>query len=118
MTNYTDEKNKRSSSIIRVNSVSDSRDVTALIYMLEIITKIGRYFPIVFFSLASLNVLLAANDFLANNIEFGVLNTLFAASNFVFLVQILQKNKIHLFGSKYGDIVISKNMLHIGSKLR
>ena len=99
MTNYTNEKKIGQNSIQWTTDISDSREVTTLIYLLEIITKIGRYFPIIFFSLASLNVLLAANDFFANRIEFGILNSLFAASNFIFLVQLIQNNKIYPFYS-------------------
>ncbi|MDH3656828.1 MAG: hypothetical protein OEM77_01660 [Nitrosopumilus sp.] len=104
MTNYAYEKKIGQNSIQWTTGFSDSREVTVLIYLLEIITKIGRYYPILFLSLASLNVLLAANDFLANNIEFGILNSLFAASNFIFLVQLLQNNKIHPFDSRSNEI--------------
>jgi hypothetical protein len=67
--------------------ISKSSEISVLIYSLEAITKIGKNFPIIFLSLASLNVLLAANDFLSNRIEFGVMNSLFAVNGFVVLAQ-------------------------------
>ena len=67
--------------------VPQSRELSIFIYSLEAITKIGKNFPIIFLSLASLNVLLAVNDFLSNRMEFGVMNTLFAVNGFVVLAQ-------------------------------
>ena len=101
MTNYADEKKIGNNSMQWTTSISDSTEVTMLIYVLEITTKIGRNFPILFLSLASLNVLLATNDFLSNSIEFGILNSLFAASGFIFLVQLRQSNKIQSFDSNH-----------------
>ena len=103
MTNYADEKKIGSNSMQWTTGVSDSKEVTMLIYLLEITTKIGRNFPVLFLSLASLNVLLATNDFLSNNIEFGLLNSLFAASGFIFLVQMRQSNKIQSFDSNHNE---------------
>ena len=103
MTNYADEKKLGSNSMQWTTSISDSTEVTMLIYVLEITTKIGKNFPILFLSLASLNVLLATNDFLSNSIEFGILNSLFAASGFIFLVQMRQSNKIQSFDSNRNE---------------
>lgn len=103
MTNYADEKKLGNNSMQWTTSISDSTEVTMLIYVLEITTKIGRNFPILFLSLASLNVLLATNDFLSNSIEFGILNSLFAASGFIFLVQMRQSNKIQSFDSNRNE---------------
>lgn len=93
MTNYADEKKIGSNSIQMTTEISDSSEVSVVIYLLEIITKVGKHFPILFLSLASLQILLAANDFLANSIEFGILNLLFAAGNFIFLVQMHQMKR-------------------------
>lgn len=71
----------------------DSRNVVVVIYLLEAITKIGKHFPIIVLSLASLNVVMAANDFLANSFEFGILNSLFAVGGVFSLVQMHQRNK-------------------------
>ena len=103
MTNYADEKKIGNNSIQWTTGISDSKEVTILIYLLEITTKLGRNFPILFLSLASLNVLLATNDFLSNSIEFGILNSLFAVSGFIFVVQMHQSNKIQPFDSSYNE---------------
>ena len=103
MVNYADEKKIRKNSMQWIPVISGSTEVTLLIYSLEIITKIGKNFPILFLSLASLNVLLAANDFLANSIEFGILNSLFAANGFIFLVQTHQSNRIQTLTSNYHE---------------
>ena len=101
MTNYANEKKIRKNSLQQTIDTSDFTEATLLIYSLEIITKVGRYFPIIFLSLASLNVLLATNDFLENSIEFGILNSIFAAVGFISLIQMHQKNKISSFDSSY-----------------
>ncbi|MGH1566209.1 MAG: hypothetical protein ACRBB5_02030 [Nitrosopumilus sp.] len=100
MTNYADEKKIRKNSLQWTIDTSDFTEVTLLIYSLEIITKVGRYFPIFFSHWRSLNVLLA-NDLLENSIEFGILNSIFAAVGFISLIQIHQKNKISSFDSSY-----------------
>ena len=74
-------------------TAASSAEVAVIVYVLEVVTKIGKNFPVLFLSLASLNTLLAANDFLSNNLEFGILNSMFAASGFVFVLQLHQNNK-------------------------
>ena len=78
-----------------------SRNVVIVIYLLEAITKVGRHFPIIVLSLASLNVLMAANDFLANSVEFGIMNSLFAIGGVISLVQMHQRTKIQSMDSSY-----------------
>ena len=103
MVNCVDEKKIGKRSMQWIPVISGSTEVTMLIYSLEIITKIGKNFPILFLSLASLNVLLAANDFLTNSIEFGILNSLFAANGFIFLVQTHQSNRVQSFTSSHHE---------------
>ncbi|MGD8707865.1 MAG: hypothetical protein PVI88_04190 [Nitrosopumilaceae archaeon] len=76
-----------------------SRNVVVVIYLLEAITKVGRHFPVIVLSLASLNVVMAANDFLANSVEFGIMNSLFAIGGVISLVQMHQRTKIQSMGS-------------------
>jgi len=78
-----------------------SRNVVLVIYLLEAITKVGRHFPIIVLSLASLNVVMAANDFLANSMEFGIMNSLFAIGGVISLVQMHQRTKIQSMDSSY-----------------
>jgi hypothetical protein len=76
-----------------------SRNVVIVIYLLEAITKVGRHFPVIVLSLASLNVVMAANDFLANSVEFGIMNSIFAIGGVISLVQMHQRAKIQSMGS-------------------
>ena len=92
MSELVNEK-KGQNSIQWVTANTESADVTVVVYLLEIITRVGKHFPVLFLSLASLNVLMAANDFLSNNIQFGILNSMFAVSGFVFLIQ-MRKDKV------------------------
>ena len=103
MANYADEKKIEKSSMQWVPVISGSPEIFMLIYSLDIITKVGKNLPIIFLSLASLNVLLAANDFLVNNIEFGILNSLFAANGFIFLVQTHQSNRVQPLASNHSE---------------
>ena len=95
MTNYPDIEKIGLNSIQCITAISDSTQIDGLIYLLEIIIKVGKYFPIIIISLASLNLLLAANDLLTNSISFAILNSIFALGNFIFLVQLHQKHKTH-----------------------
>ena len=73
--------------------ISDTREMSIMIHLLEIIIKVGKYSPFIFLSLASLNLLMAVNDFLSNSIIFGILNTIFAIGGIIFLVQMNQMKK-------------------------
>ena len=100
MSILVNEKKGQSQQWTTVNT--HSADVAVVVYALEVVTKIGKNFPVLFLSLASLNAILAANDFLASNIEFGILNSMFAASGFIFVIQLRQdKNQ---FDSKLEEI--------------
>lgn len=73
---------------------ANSTNVVTVIYLLEIITKVGRHFPVIVLSLASLNVVMAASDFLANSMEFGIMNSLFAVGGVISLIQMRKRNRI------------------------
>ena len=88
MSILVNEKKGQSQQWTTVNT--HSADVAVVVYALEVVTKIGKNFPVLFLSLASLNTILAANDFLASNIEFGILNSMFAVSGFIFVIQLRQ----------------------------
>jgi hypothetical protein len=97
---YADNENIQNP-IKNISSMSGSKKLSALIYLLEIIMKVGKYFPVIIFSSACLNLLLAVNDFLLNNIGFAILNSLFALSGFIFLIQLHQKRKAQLYAHRY-----------------
>lgn len=77
------------------SSVSDSTKLGALIHLLEVAMKIGKYLPVIVVSFAGLNLVLAVNDFLVSNTGFGILNSIFALGGFIFLVQLHHRRKIH-----------------------
>ena len=105
MSNFANERKTRTNPSLQwTTRVSDHTEVTLLIYSLEAITRIGKNFPIIFLSLASLNILLAANDFLANSFEFGILNSAFAFSGIITMMQMRHNNnKINPSGLSYNE---------------
>jgi len=105
MTDYNMEK-IGPNSILSIPSISDSAKFIGFIHLLEITIKIGKHFPIIILSMISLNLLLAANDFFANSINFAILNFMFAIGGFVSLVQLYQSRKAHPleYNSNYQQI--------------
>ncbi len=97
MTNYADMEKIGPNSVLSIPAISDSTKIEGLIYLLEITIKVGKHFPIITLSLVGLNLLLAANDFLANSINFAILNSMFALGGFISLVQLHQSRKAHPF---------------------
>ena len=89
---------------------SNSLGINVSIYLLEIVIKIGRHFPIILLSSASVNIMLAANDLLSNSLVFATINLGFALGNFVFLVQLHQRKNIHP-NEFHSDIIESSGEL-------
>jgi hypothetical protein len=83
------------------SSLTDTTKLGALIHLLEIAMKVGKYLPVIVVSFAGLNLLLALNDFLISNTGFGILNSIFALGGFIFLVQLHQRRKIHSYEYYY-----------------
>lgn len=67
--------------------VSDSVKFSLLLHSLDVVIKIGRYFSIISIVLTGLNLVLAVNEFLGDNIAFGILNSLFVVGGLVFDTQ-------------------------------
>jgi len=95
MTNYLGIEKIGLNSIQIITDIFNFTKINGLIHLLEIIIKVGKYFPVIIISLASLKLLMAANDLLTNSITFAILNSIFALGDFIFLVQLYQRNKIH-----------------------
>ena len=64
-----------------------STQIALSVYLLDIIIKMGKNFPIISVSLTGFNLWLAITDFLANNLGFAILNSLFAIGGLIFLIQ-------------------------------
>lgn len=77
-----------------LNPTHEYLGIDLSIYLLEIVIRIGRHFPIILLSSASINIILATNDLLANSLTFAVINLVFALGNFIFLIQLHQRKKI------------------------
>lgn len=83
------------------SSMSDSTKLGALIHLLGVVMKVGKYLPVIVVSFAGLNLVMAVNDFLVSNTGFGILNSLFALGGFIFLAQLHQRRKIHSYEYYY-----------------
>jgi len=70
-----------------IPQISDSAKIGLIVHLLDIVIKTGKYFPVISICLIGLNLLLAVNDFLANNIGFALLNSMFVISGLIFFVQ-------------------------------
>ena len=83
------------------SSMSDSTKLGALIHLLGVVMKVGKYLPVIVVTFAGLNLVMAVNDFLVSNTGFGILNSLFALGGFIFLAQLHQRRKIHSYEYYY-----------------
>jgi hypothetical protein len=81
--------------------MSDSTKLGALIHLLGVVMKVGKYLPVIVVTFAGLNLVMAVNDFLVSNTGFGILNSLFALGGFIFLAQLHQRRKIHSYEYYY-----------------
>ena len=106
MTNYLGIEKIGLNSIQFITDIFNFTKINGLIHLLEIIIKVGKYFPVIIILLASLKLLIAANDLLTNSISFAILNSIFALGDFIFLVQLYQRNKAHpyAYSSNYDRI--------------
>ena len=95
MTNYPAIEKIGLNSIQFITDIFNFTKIIGLIHLLEIIIKVGKYFPIIIILLASLKLLMAANDLLTNSITFALLNSIFELGDFIVLVQLYQRHKVH-----------------------
>lgn len=95
MTNNPDIEKIGLNSIQFITGIFNFTKINGLIHLLEIIIKVGKYFPVIIILLASMKLLMAANDLLTNSITFAILNSIFALGDFIFLVQLYQRHKVH-----------------------
>jgi len=94
-------------------SMSESTEVGIFVHLLDVLINVGRYFPIISLSLASVNLLLALNDFITHSIGFGILHSIFAIGGFIFLIQMRQMSKTNT-----NEIDSSSNIIKGTSKVR
>ena len=91
MKTFTENKKSSQKSARWLTSISDSTKIGVAVHTLDVVIKVGKLFPVIFLSLASLNVFFAANDFLANSMGSAVLNSVFGLGDVLFLAQMRLK---------------------------
>jgi len=79
-------------------TVSYAAKLGALIIVLEIVIKVGKYLPAIVVSFVCLNLLLVAYYFAGGNLAFAILNSIFALAGIIFLGQLHRKRNIHASG--------------------
>jgi len=106
MTNNPDIEKIGLNSIQFITGIFNFTKIFGLIHLLEIIIKVGKYFPVIIILLASMKLLMAANDLLTNSITFAIINSIFALGDFIFLVQLYQSHKAqpYEYSSNYNKI--------------
>ena len=83
-------------------SLSDTAKLEAIIQLLGVLIKIGKYLPLMVATFASLNLALAYFDLLVwNHFAPGILNVILASGGFIFLAQLLRRRKIHRYDYVY-----------------
>jgi hypothetical protein len=85
-----------------VPPISDSAKINLFAHLLDVIIKTGRYFPVISICLTGLNLVLAVNDFLTNNIGFAILNSMFVIGGLIFVIQ------MHLIKSHHVNDIPNK----------
>jgi len=91
MKSITENEKQGQKSSNWLSPISDSTKIGVAVHVLDVIIKVGKLFPVIFLSLASLNIFLAANDFLANSMGSAILNSVFGLGDVLFLAQMRLK---------------------------
>ena len=76
-----------------VPPISNSTKISLFVHLLDVLIKTGRYFPLISICLTGLNIFLAVNAFLSNNIGFAILNSTFVVVGLIFFMQMRLTDK-------------------------
>jgi hypothetical protein len=83
-------------------TIPDTVKVEAMIGMLTVLIKIGKYLPFIVLAFAAVNLTLAVLSFTVwSNIASGVFNSILAFGGFVFFGQLFRRRKIHRYEYRY-----------------
>ena len=83
-------------------TIPDSLKLEAMIGMLTLLIKIGKYLPFIVLAFAALSLTIAVLSFTVwNNIASGLFNSILALGGFVFFGQLLGRRKIHRYEYRY-----------------
>jgi hypothetical protein len=81
---------------------SDKAKMGALINLLGLVVKIGKYLPLIVCSLAMTNLaIVILSSLVWNDMISSIINSIFALSGFIFLAQLLQRRKDRKYRYKY-----------------
>lgn len=75
----------------------DTARITAAIYIIDVLIVVGKYLPIIAAAFASISVGFAVYDFMTLNIGWAIVSTIFAIGGIIFVIQLLQRRKIHSY---------------------
>ena len=78
-----------------LTSFSDSAKIGMVVHSLDVIIGVGKLFPIIFLSLAGLNIFIATNDFLSNSMTGAIFNSVMGIGDVLFLAQMRMKSHSH-----------------------
>lgn len=95
MKNFATQKKVSQKSTQRLTFFSDSAKIGMAVHSLDAIIKVGKLFPVIFLSLAGLNIFMATNDFLSNSMAGAIFNSVLGIGDVLFLAQMRMKNHSH-----------------------
>ena len=95
MKTITTQKKVSQKSTHWLTSFSHSAKIGMAVHSLDVIIKVGKLFPVIFLSLASLNIFMAANDFLSNSMTGAIFNSVMGLGDVLFLAQMRVKGHSH-----------------------
>ena len=86
---------------IRNMSQIDTTRLQAVIVLLSVVIKIGKYLPFIVLAFAALNLSIAISEFAIGGVSWGVINLVLAGAGFYFFYQLFQRRKVHRYDYRY-----------------
>jgi membrane protein implicated in regulation of membrane protease activity len=83
-------------------AIPSTAKLEAIIAMLSLLIKIGKYLPWIVLGFAAINLVLAVLYFTWwNSIAWGIFNSILAFGGFVFFGQLVRRRKTHRYEYRY-----------------
>ena len=96
------EKDSSSPSSSSSIAMPSTAKLEAIIYMLTLLIKIGKYLPWIVLGFAGVNLTLAVLNFTWwPSIGWGIFNSILAFAGFIFFGQLVRRRKIHRHEYRY-----------------
>lgn len=84
------------------NAMPSTAKLEAIIYLLTLLTKIGKYLPWIVLAFALINLTIALLSFLWwHSIGWGIFNSILAFAGFLFFGQLVRRRKTHRHEYRY-----------------